>query len=120
MNGIPAPTFQLPSTTISQPQPQAHPLAKPSKGIKAYPDGWRKVLGGAKDVVRGSVLIRDPFPSANLARITVNEAFHEVLASECNINGLVLEPGMSPSKINQHLMLTSIQDTRGARKWSRL
>lgn len=70
---------------------------KPSKGLKAYPDGWQKVLNGAKDVVRGSVLVKEPFPSSHMARIAVNEAFHEVLASECTENGLVLEPGASPS-----------------------
>jgi hypothetical protein len=64
--------------------------------MKAYPDGWQKVLNGAKDVIRGTVLIKDPFPTPNLARITVNEAFHEVVASECTSNGLVLEPGASP------------------------
>jgi hypothetical protein len=83
--------------TVLQPPSQARPSKKPSKGIKAYPDGWQQVLAGAKDVVRGSVLIKDPFPTPNLARITVNEAFHEVLASECNTNGLVLEPGESLS-----------------------
>ena len=81
--------------TILQPQSQQR-SKQPSKGIKAYPDGWKQVLNGAKDVVRGSVLVKDPFPSSNLAHITVTEAFHEVVASECNVNGLVLEPGMTP------------------------
>lgn len=79
------------------PQPQAiRTLKKPSKGVKAYPHGWQQVLNGAKDVVRGTVLVKELFPNTNPARVTVGEAFHEVLASECNINGLVLEPGGSP------------------------
>ena len=95
MSGTSIPAPQLPSSTILQSQSQVHPSKQRSKGIKAYPDGWKKVLNGAKDVVRGSVMIDEPFPTPDLARITVTEAFHEVLTSECKVNGLVLEPGMS-------------------------
>ena len=61
----PAPPPQVALPTI--PQPPAHQSKKPLKGIKGYPDGWQQVLNGAKDVVRGSVLIKDPFPSLHLA-----------------------------------------------------
>lgn len=81
------------SSTVVPPQ-DSQPK-KPSKGIKSYPDGWQKLLNIAKDVVRGSVLIKHPFPSPSLTRITANESFHEVQASEC-ANGLILEPGTPP------------------------
>ena len=66
---------------------------KSSKGIKAYPDGWQTVLNTAKDIIRGSVLIKNLFPSPNLARIAANKGFHQAVAAECSDNGLVLEPG---------------------------
>jgi hypothetical protein len=80
---------QLPATI---PQPQTH-QAKVSKGVRNYPDGWQRVLNGAKDVVRSSILLKEPFPGPNQARITVNECFHEVFAAELT-DGLILEPGM--------------------------
>ena len=66
---------------------------KSSKGIKAYPDGWQTVLNTAKDVVHGSVLIKNPFPSPNLTWIAANKGFHEAVAAKCSDNGLILEPG---------------------------
>ena len=105
--------------------PSAHPYqpvqppnnrSKVSKGVKAYPEGWRHVLNCAKDIVRAPILLKDSFPSPSQARIIVNEAFHEALATECT-NGLVLEPGTSLSyKIVSGINLVwlfSKQDSRG-------
>lgn len=85
---IPASPVQTPAI----PEPQC---GRPgvSRGIKGYPDGWRQVLNSAKDIVRSSILLKDPFPGPGQARITVNECFHEALTTECR-NGLILEPGM--------------------------
>lgn len=85
-----ASTSSLPVQSL---QPQGPQSKKPSKGVKGYPDGWQTLLNSAKDVVRGSILLKNPFPGANLARITVTEGFHEALSLECGTNGLVLEPG---------------------------
>lgn len=129
LSGTTAPTLQQlssifpiqPQVTASKAWPQGTASKKPSRGIKAYPDGWQKVLNSAKDVVRGSVLVKDPFPSANIARIAVSEAFHEVQASECNVNGLVLEPGMSPlMRLQPFSSLHKKQDSHGPKRWFRL
>ena len=77
-----------------QPPPASQLQPKTSKGIRGYPDGWRKVLNSAKDIVRTTILLKDPFPAPGQVRITVNECFHEVLTTKCQ-NGLVLEPGES-------------------------
>lgn len=74
------------------PQPQSGHV-KMSRGVKGYPDGWRQVLNSAKDIVRSSILLTDPFPGPAQARVSVNECFHEALTNECE-NGTVLEPGM--------------------------
>ena len=122
LSGASTPALQVPLPAILQSQvhhPQVNLSKKPSKGIKGYPDGWQKVLNGAKDIVRGSVLIKDPFPTPNLARITVNEAFHEVLASECSNNGLVLEPGTSFRRNHGPLSNDSMskQGSHGPNRW---
>lgn len=70
--------------------------SKPSKGIKGYPDGWQQVLNSAKDVVRASILLKNPFPGSSLARVVVNECFYEAFTTECNTNGVIVESGMSP------------------------
>jgi hypothetical protein len=75
------------------PQPRSCKTKK-SRGVKGYPDGWRQVLNSAKDIVRSSILLEDPFPGPTRARVSVNECFHEALTSECE-GGLVLESGMS-------------------------
>ena len=54
------------------------------------------MLNIAKDVARGWMLLKNPFPTSKLARLHVNKAFHEVLVAECDTNGLVLEPGAHP------------------------
>ena len=92
-----APTLPVPLST-ALPSHNNQPK-QCSKGIKAYPDGWQTVLNTAKDVVRGTVLIKNPFPSPNLACITANKAFHEAVATECGTNGLILEPGEYTSHI---------------------
>lgn len=74
---------------------------KVSKGVKAYPDGWRKVLNNAKDNVRSGLLLKEPFPTSKDARVSVTEAFHETHTAECN-NGTVLEPGASISTISSY------------------
>jgi hypothetical protein len=74
-----------------QVQPQKN-RSKVSKGVKAYPDGWRHVLNYAKDIIRAPILLKDSFPTPSQAQIIVNESFHEALATECS-RGLVLEPG---------------------------
>ena len=86
-----APTLPVPLST-ALPSHNNQPKQR-SKGIKAYPDGWWTVLNTAKDIVRGTVLIKNPFPSPNLTHITANEAFHEAVATECGTNGLILKPG---------------------------
>jgi hypothetical protein len=83
------PHFQLPPPA---PHPHEH-HAKPSKGIKAFPEGWRKVLNHAKDIVRASVLLQEPFPGPPRARVIVNECFHEAVTTECDLNKVILEPG---------------------------
>lgn len=67
---------------------------KASKGIKKYPDGWRQILNAAKDLVRGTILLEEPFPGPHQARITATESFHEVYTVECQ-SGTVVEPGMT-------------------------
>ncbi len=66
---------------------------KVSKGVKAFPDGWRQVLNNAKDIMRCSILLDDPFPGPSNARVMVTESFHEAYGTECDA-GLVLEDGM--------------------------
>ena len=115
---VPTPALPPQLSAIRQSQPPVHNSKKPSKGIKAYPNGWRKVLNGAKDIVQGSVLIKNPFPSPDLTQTAIIEAFHEVLASEC-ISGLILEPGAS---LLIELLTTSLhhhkkQGFRGASRW---
>lgn len=50
------------------------------------------MLKASKDIIRGSVLLRKPFPNPEQARVLVNEGFHEISMTHCN-EGLVLEPG---------------------------
>ena len=84
-------TLQVqPPTTVPQPRSDQ---VKVSRGVKGYPDGWRQVLNSAKDIVRSSILLKNPFPGPAQARVSVNECFHEALTNECE-NGTVLEPGM--------------------------
>ncbi|KAF9781496.1 hypothetical protein BJ322DRAFT_1022910 [Thelephora terrestris] len=97
------------SSSVSQPQ------GKPSKGIKAYPDGWRQVLNSAKDIVRSSILLKDPFPAPGQARITVNECFHEAVTTECR-DGLTLEPGFTWSDSMMSILLNEIATCRGELK----
>lgn len=70
------------------------PGEKTSKGIRAYPDGWRKALNTAKDIVRSTILLKQPFPEPGKARISANECLHEAVITECE-SGTILEPGMS-------------------------
>ena len=84
------PFLQLP---LPVPQPQAS-QTKASKGVRSYPDGWRKVLNLAKDIVRASVLLQEPFPRPAQAHITATECFHEAVTIECD-DGAKLESGMS-------------------------
>ena len=56
-------------------------------------------LNTAKNIVQGTVLIENPFPSPNLAHITANKAFHKAVVTECSTNGLILEPGEYTSHI---------------------
>lgn len=84
---MPHPQFSLPALQPQDPKP------KTSKGVRAYPDKWRQVLNRAKDIVRFSVLLQEPFPRPAQACITVTECFHEAMTIECG-NNMVLEPGM--------------------------
>ena len=95
---------QLPSLL----QSQGHEQKKPSKGIKGYPDGWQLLLNSAKDLVRTSVLFKNPFPSPNISRTMVDECFNEAFVAKCSTNELVLEPGTSLSK-NHNRTLTPPQ-----------
>lgn len=88
------PYIQFPLPTLPPPVHQA----KTSKGIRAYPDGWRQVLNYSKDIIRASILLQVPFPRPAQARITVNESFHEAATIERE-NGTVLESGTFLSKI---------------------
>ena len=89
----PIPTSLQGQSPVSQP-PSQTPKGKGSKGIKAYPNGWRKVLNYAKVIMRSTVLITQPFPPPGKARVTANECFHEALTVECE-DGANVEPGMS-------------------------
>jgi hypothetical protein len=116
-HGGPTPTtlqVQHP-TTISQ--PQSH-KAKASRGVKGYPDGWRQVLNHAKDIVRSSILLNEPFPGPRQARVTVNECFYEAHIAECEA-GTILEPGMifiadAASLLTTFLCTPAEQVSRGA------
>lgn len=66
---------------------------KASRGIKNYPDGWRKILNSAKDLVRSSILLDEPFPGPHQARVAATESLHEAYTTECD-SGTVAEPGM--------------------------
>jgi len=122
-NGGPALTnlqAQSPAT-ISQPQTRQ---AKVSRGVKGYPDGWRQVLNSAKDIVRSSILLKEPFPGPRQARITVNECFHEAHTTECE-NGTILEPGMvfvtnATSPLTIFLHTPAEQVSHGAMGWHQL
>jgi len=72
-------------------------------------------LNASKDVVRSSILLKDPFPSAALARSWISEDFHEVSTTKCN-EGLVLEPGLSFSPHMITLLSTDISTSRGELK----
>jgi len=60
--------------------------------MKDFPDGWRQVLNSAKDIVRSSILLTEPFPGPVRARICVSECFHEAVINECE-GGTNLEEG---------------------------
>ena len=97
--------LQVQSPTIVS-QPQNH-QAKASKGVKGYPDRWREVLNSAKDIVRSSILLKEPFPGPRQARVTINECFHEAHTTVCK-NGTILEPGMIPLADATSLLLIFI------------
>ena len=94
INGASTPVLPLQLSTILP--SQGGQSRKASKGIKAFPDRWQKVLNIAKDVAQGWMSLKNPFPTSKLAHLHVNKAFHEVLVAECDTNGLVLEPGAHP------------------------
>ena len=85
---MPFTQFPLPTA-----QPQV-PQSRSSRGVRAYPNGWRQVLNHAKDIVCSSVLLQEPFPRAAQARVTITECFHEATMILCD-KGVTLEPGMS-------------------------
>ncbi|KAF9777993.1 hypothetical protein BJ322DRAFT_1214923 [Thelephora terrestris] len=99
---------------VLAPQPQPKNF-KPSKGIKGYPDEWRKILIASKDVVRASILLKHPFPGPHLARITVNECFHEVFTTARN-DGVIPEPGFSWSEHMLTILLTEVSTSRSELK----
>ena len=75
-------------------QPQVDGLPKAKKGARTYPAGWQKLLNASKDLIRGSILLKNPFPDPPLAHVWINECFQEIYTTKCN-EGIVLEPGMS-------------------------
>ena len=85
---------QLPSPTTIQSQGGK----KLPKGVKAYPDGWHKILNNAKDIAHSGLLLKQPFPTSKNARIMVTEALHEAQTSECT-NGMIPKSSMSISKL---------------------
>jgi hypothetical protein len=90
-------TFFAQLASLNQAVPQLPPsnavdTGRVSKGIRAYPDGWRRALNDAKVTVRSVILLKQPFPSTGDARISVIEVFHEAQMAICD-SGVVLEHG---------------------------